>query len=246
MLRLQPECRAIDEFSEREVFRALEHHVRPGDTVLDVGANVGVYTMLLARWIAPSGRVHAFEPAPDAFRLLTDHLALNGLSHAAVVTRAAVGDDIGRVQFRTVGAGGLGHTVAVPLHHATVGSDIIEVAATTIDAYCAEHDLRPDLIKVDVEGAEMNVLRGAARTLIEHRPIVVVEVHPDALRSRGVTEATFCEFLASVEYSFSALEHQQRPIDELGHLLLEPLGPRMCRSGRVETDKIARKGATEH
>jgi FkbM family methyltransferase len=161
-----------------EEYRAFKSDIAAGDTVLDVGANLGAYTVLFGQWVGPGGRVFAFEPAPESRRGLERHVALNGLHDRVVVRPEAVAEGEGIVRFRAVGPQGDNRIIRE--QSATDAADRIDVSTTSIDAFCRGRNLRPRFIKVDVEGAELEVLRGARATIAAAGPSLdlYVEVHP--------------------------------------------------------------------
>lgn len=145
---------ALKRFEDEEV-RALTAHVRPDDLVVDVGANQGVYTVLLAK-ACPRGRVIAFEPLPSNRGLIARNLELNGITNAE--TRPEVlSDRPGTVAFSVAadsGFSGLRGTGRKP------EETVLQVSATTLDEAFGGKSRAPDVIKIDVEGAELAVLRG--------------------------------------------------------------------------------------
>jgi FkbM family methyltransferase len=176
--------RVIDEEGsyEPEVLRALGVLVRPGETCADVGAHRGVITRQLARLVGPTGRVIAFEAHPDNARELERALAAEDLDNRVRVENLAVTD---------------GSRTPVPLHAGRrrasaewniVGADLegrptppeLEVPATSLDAYFESDRGAVDLVKIDVEGAEGDVLAGMRRLLREGRPELVLEFHNEA------------------------------------------------------------------
>jgi FkbM family methyltransferase len=170
-------------------YAAFRDAVKPGAIALDVGANVGAYSLLLAQWAGPSGAVYAFEPAPEAFDGLSRHVAMNGLDATVHAVHAAVGDAVSDARFvvsRTAGEGRLAAT-------AEEGARAITVPVTTIDDFCARERVAPDFIKIDVEGHETAVLRGARETLgrCRGKAAVFVEVHPTIWPRIGTTRAEF-------------------------------------------------------
>lgn len=198
---------------EAEYAQAVLDRVRPGDRVLDIGAHLGLFTLLFADRVGPAGRVVACEPNPRSRALLEATLRLNDLPQADVVP-VAVTDAVGAVTFSLAadesalasgdGAPGPGDD-----------AERIEVAATTVDALAEERDLRPDVLKVDVEGFEPRVLDGAERTLPGVR-MICMEVHPrkmaqgtgvgvDALLAR-LAEAGFHE-----TYRYEPPKHRRDP-----------------------------------
>ncbi len=160
------------EFAESEN-ELMTEIVKPGDTVVNVGANIGTVTVPLAKRIQPSGTIYAFEPQRVIFQHLCANVALNGLAN---------------VQARLAGVGASAAIATIPRMNVAAAinfggvtlagnSDGEEVFVTTID------DLRLnrcDLIKIDVEGMEADVLRGAARTISELRPAIYFEAKQSA------------------------------------------------------------------
>jgi FkbM family methyltransferase len=174
---------------ELAAFRAA---LRPGDHALDVGANVGPYTLLFARCVGPSGRVLALEPAPEAFDGLTRHVALNGFADRVTPLNVAASDRAGTARLAVDGFQGTNHLVgggSTESDRTTDGAASIEVRTVTVDELCERERIRPALLKVDVEGAEMAVLRGAAETIrrMGERLSLFVEMHPAAWRDAGVS-----------------------------------------------------------
>lgn len=161
--------------------------IAPGDSVYDVGANVGLYTLLASLKTGPSGRVYAFEPVARNLHYLRRHVALNQLQNCCIV-EAAVSNTEGTQRFS---AAAREHCMG---HLSPEGE--LEVSSITLDGcICGEKDLRPpNVIKIDVEGAELLVLQGASRALTEYHPCLFVEVHG------GQRHVDCREFLAAKGY----------------------------------------------
>jgi FkbM family methyltransferase len=181
---------------ELEAFRAA---VRPGDVVIEAGANVGAYTVAFGKWVGPAGRVVAFEPDPAACAGLRCHVALNDLESIVTVVPAAMTDGAQpTVKFATFGTSGISR---VADGGAAGSAAVRDVAAVSLDGYCAANGLAPALVKVDVEGAELGVLRGGRRVLAASAAPpaqLFVEMHPALWPALGVTAAditTECERL---------------------------------------------------
>jgi FkbM family methyltransferase len=164
---------------DTEIIQRLSGFLEPGSVVLDVGANVGFYTVPLARRLsALGGHLYAFEPIPSNFRRLQDVIQLNGLSEAASALCFALGDRSGEVGFwlDDRDPAGTGNAVLVQgavrqLHKANVTARMVR-----LDDFAAEHAIdRCHLIKVDVEGAEVLILRGAEEFIRRTRPVIYGE-----------------------------------------------------------------------
>jgi FkbM family methyltransferase len=186
--------------TEYAAFRAA---VRPGAVALDVGANVGAYALLLAQWAGPSGVVYAFEPAPDAFDGLRRHLVMNRVETTVTAVRAAVGDAPSHAPFVIGGAAGHGRLAAA----LDGGEQTVAVPVTTIDEFCAREGVVPDFIKIDVEGSETAVLRGARDTLARcrARAAVFVEVHPSIWPHIGTDRAALEDELSVQQLTLAPL-----------------------------------------
>jgi FkbM family methyltransferase len=160
---------------EASVLRAIQHFVSRGNYCIDVGANVGAVSLALARWVGPSGRVLAIEPGPPYVARLRRNLKANPhLADRVCILPTGLSDAEGTLLWRPD-----------PLHpfnaglsqvHSTAVPGELPVAVTTLDAAVARQGWeRVDFIKIDVEGMEWEVLRGARRTLTSLRPVVLFE-----------------------------------------------------------------------
>ena len=165
-------------------YRAFKADVSPGDVTLDVGANLGAYSLLFAQWVGATGHVYAFEPAPEARRGLERHVRLNRCEDRVTISADAISAARGVVRFRASGPHGDNHIVTTDVPDA---GDRIQVRTTSIDEFCSTHHLGPALIKIDVEGAELDVLKGARQTIAARGDAlhVYVEMHPRAWPSFG-------------------------------------------------------------
>lgn len=167
---------------EAETAAWVQASVHAGDTFLDVGANAGYFTLIGALKASPVGRVVAFEPLPVNVQVLEDQVRLNNLQNVTVVGMA-VSDVIGDAVFTQEATNANSHLSAVPMGHAAAKPlHAITVQTTTLDAFVESRGLKPAAIKIDVEGAEMLVLRGAARTLERLRPLCLVSTHSVPLK----------------------------------------------------------------
>ena len=157
--------------------RLMVRHVAPGSVAYDVGANIGIHTLLLSRLVGSTGRVYAFEPVPALFGRLCENVRLNPSLAAATPVQLALDDHSGSAAFYTGHHAGAGHLAA----SGPQTGDRIEVSTSMLDEFVyREHHAPPNFMKIDVEGAEGNVLAGAEQVLRNARPIVMVDLHsPD-------------------------------------------------------------------
>lgn len=183
--------------AETKVQEALAAHLKPDGCFFDVGAHIGVYSLVASRLVGPKGRVVAFEPDPLNAQLIREHAARNGLSNITMA-QMAVWRSEGEVRFRR---GGGQRTRKSSRRGAVVDSglaigsgEIISVQAVSLDRF-AGGNYSPEVIKIDVEGAEYEVLRGATGLLATAKPTLICEVHT------AEAAAFIKEFLAARDYS---------------------------------------------
>jgi FkbM family methyltransferase len=153
---ISPKLRGIPEEYERDVWRALMSELKADDIFVDVGAFVGWYMIAVARRLQKAGRVVAFEPDNRSYSLLEEHVRLNGLQGHIELHHAAVSDQSGRSYFL---ADGSSEARLV----SSVGTNTVMADVVTIDRIFAGK--RIDILKIDVEGHEEKVLRGADKIL---------------------------------------------------------------------------------
>lgn len=174
---------------EPETVRCHQRIVRPGDTVLDIGANVGAHTLLLAQEVGPTGRVVAIEPTDYAVTKLRKNAALNPPLNARIhALQLMLGDtDDPRAPLPALYSSWPLKEEA-GLHHLHQGRLMSTAGAhaRTLDSVVAELGLtRVDCIKLDIDGAECAMLRGARRVLTQLRPTIIMELAPYVLEERG-------------------------------------------------------------
>src|SRR5579862_360717 len=203
-VRLHPRLFGIvkPEIYETQLAQFFVSLVRPGALVLDLGAHVGLHSLLLSRLVGSNGRVVAVEPSPANVWLLKRHLAWNRCRNVEV-TNAAVGSCEDQVRFSFWPDPTSGHAFENSLAGADRG-EITKVRMTTIDRICA--GCNPDLIKMDIEGAELLALRGAQETLARAAPLLVVSLHPEAMQALSTTPVELVAFLASFGYEGCRLD----------------------------------------
>lgn len=197
--------RVVGYGAEREAWERFLALLRPADTVFDVGSSLGLYAVAAAR-LCPAGAVYAFEPDPATRARLEANAALNGLANLRAVAWAA-GDRAATMTLYSDGADGFAPSLAA---HAGPGAPRGEVPVPVrpLDAAVAAGELpAPDVLKVDVEGAEALVLRGAARLLgggLGPPPrAVFIEIHPAMLAALGDDEAGLRGALAAAGYALA-------------------------------------------
>lgn len=181
----------LEDGSDDGFWRVIRHYVRPGDVCFDVGANIGVTSLLLAQ-LEADPEVHAFEPGPRLFEVLRRNLAANGARRVTPV-QAAVGSETGRARFLEASAFG---------HLSAGGRDEVEVV--TLAGYMAARGIgKLDFCKLDIEGSEWRVLRHALPVFERDRTIVFFEFNSWCQMAYGETNPK--EFIDWICATFPAV-----------------------------------------
>lgn len=151
---------------EPQVTALLAGSLKPGDVYLDVGSYIGGYALLASKLVGSAGRVYAFEPDPTGREVLMSNLRANDAANVEVVASAVAGH-VGTVAFE-----GDGTTVS------KITGPSGDTPCTTLDAFCAERQISPSVVKVDIEGGEaLALLPAACRRTLSTARVVVVEIH---------------------------------------------------------------------
>ncbi len=180
-------------------FAFLDRFLRPGMTVLDAGANEGVYTIFAAKRVGSEGSVWAFEPSHREVSRLERNLDLNKLS--ARVFPVALADSAGEAELAIAAYGHEGlNTLGAFVHDIEAGRKERVQVARLDDVVNQNPPAGLDMIKIDVEGAELRLLKGATATLQRYRPIVLLEVSDAALRQQGSSREELLDYLRAHGY----------------------------------------------
>jgi FkbM family methyltransferase len=203
---------------EPELRRVCKTILQPGAVVLDIGANVGWHTLLMARLVGDGGRVLAAEPNPSVRTRLRENLDLNRFRHVEVVPYA-IADAEGTPEFYGPAAddpqSGNGYVVGTK---AQEGGAMIHVEARRLDTIVSAARLdRIDLIKIDVEGFEWPVLQGGVDSVAKFRPHIIFEYNAEYAGRGGGSPELFQDFFNRYNYRLFALEREWARAIALGN-----------------------------
>jgi len=153
---------------------ALTDYLKPGDIFYDIGANIGFFTTLAAHLVGNSGQVYGFEPVPENVQRIRHNLQLNNFSNTTVIeTAVSVHTGKGRLLLARHSGGAMVASAGTPVDF----KGAMNVNFTSIDDLLAQKKIKPPtLVKVDVEGAEIDVFKGMKQTIIKYKPIIIYEV----------------------------------------------------------------------
>jgi FkbM family methyltransferase len=160
---------------EPTVWRVLQSHLRPGAVFYDVGAHIGLFSLIAARNLGVQGSVFVFEPDPSNIRRIEEHASRNRLDALGIIPKAAWLTD-GRMKFQRACFQSSMNRGAIAEDNLAARESTIEVETVTLDSFGREHPL-PSIIKIDVEGSEAAVLRGSEGIFRSAKPVVICEIH---------------------------------------------------------------------
>ncbi|MDR7130458.1 FkbM family methyltransferase [Algoriphagus sp. 4150] len=195
----------------------LEKFLKKGDTFIDVGANQGEYSLWAARKVGIDGRVVAFEPMQQLFDQLTENIRLNEAFHKSIIpVKLGLSDKKGEVILYSSADSNEGTNTIYNTEKFSIESGKIQL--DTLDEQLKSLEItNVNFLKIDVEGAELQVLKGALNTLKKHRPIILLEINKDACIAGGYLPEDILALLKPFNYSFSkiGLRGSLSKVDEL-------------------------------
>jgi FkbM family methyltransferase len=178
---------------EPETFRFFHENLKPGQTVLDIGAHIGLFAVVTAKLVGETGHVFSFEPTPFTRGVLEQVVELNGVADIVEVRSEAVSSERGTTVFYDTG-----DTIsnANSLVRTERSKTEIPITLTSVDEFVEEKGIKVDCLKIDVEGVELDVLRGARKTFLEDRPVVRLGLHPPFITQNGQSLDEIWDILA--------------------------------------------------
>lgn len=191
-MRLHPDFATQNwETVEYDSYQSFAALLRPGNVVFDVGAHIGTYTLIALQKVGDNGRIVAYEPHAFTRKYLKQHLDWNGGLERTTVRGLCCGVSEGMADFYCRPDQAEGINSLIP----TEGFEKKTVPVSTIDREVEVLRMIPTLIKIDVEGAEWDVLKGATQTIAKYHPIIFLSLHPVALSKLGFSYYQVLEWL---------------------------------------------------
>ncbi len=216
----------LDGSYEPALLETARNLARPDRDVIDVGANVGFYSVALTPLLDRRRRIIAIEPNADVADILRRNLERNGMAdRVSVLELAAASDSAGRTLRHIIGKSEFS-TIGRLTHPAALGDiTTASIETTTLDQVAKQYGLEPGFIKIDVEGAEDSVLAGAVEVMGRYSPIILCELSDRLLRPNGSSFREVIEFMA--RHSYRAVDplkqtHSSMPTD-FGEVLFLPV-----------------------
>ncbi|MEI7473045.1 MAG: FkbM family methyltransferase [Chitinophagaceae bacterium] len=183
-------------------FKFTKEKLRPNDVVLDVGAHIGLFSCIAAKSVGTNGLVYAFEPTPATYALLTKTIEINKLENNIKPFDLAMGLKEGTTTFYISDLTGDNSNSLVNYVDSRGPLRGIDIKVMSIDAFVNKYKLsKVNFIKIDVEGAEYDTLKGAEITLKSLRPYCILAIHPAGIKSKGDSMEIIYDFLVQCNYS---------------------------------------------
>jgi FkbM family methyltransferase len=180
----------------------INNYLSPGMTVIDIGAHIGLLSIIMAQKVKPAGKVYSFEPTPSTFKLLQKTIAINDFTEIVKPNKMAVAEKKGKTFF---------YITDIEAHNSNSLSNNkrdygnehrIDVDLTSIDEFVTDNKLsKIDFLKIDAEGAEYSVLKGCEATLRRDKPKIILALHPASIINFGNSLEQIWDYLQSFGYT---------------------------------------------
>lgn len=198
---------------EPESTRQLKEELRPGMNILEIGANIGYYSLIEVKIIGETGHIIAFEPSEENIKTLRLNVALNNFQSNIETHQMAVGSENGQAKFYCTNKGNTSSLYNRETEGSIVTTDVIMVDVVSIDSFFKNRRDRIDLFRMDVEGYEYEIIKGMQNFLSSEigPQKCFIEIHSRLLNENGYTTREFINFLESFNYKIKTARYRGKP-----------------------------------
>ncbi len=202
----------LDKSYEPEIISLVKKNLVRDKDVINIGANVGIFTIFLADLINNDRKVLAVEPTPVAFGYLVNNIKRNNLNSKVVLYNGICSDSAGEYNLNTIRGKEEYSSIGESTYMTNIDENIvkIDVEGETVNNLVSNFNLNPGMILIDVEGAEMKVLNGASEILEKYKPIIISELNDGLLIKQGSSSAEVIDFLLKFDYDIKDTESNQQ------------------------------------
>jgi FkbM family methyltransferase len=206
----------VDEWIQQHIFffgvydvagiSFIKQQLKPGDVFLDIGANIGTYSLSASARLSKKhgGRVYAFEPVPRIFEKLKQNIALNGVENI-MLNQLAVYSEPSTLELYVSSEENIG--MSSIFHHDTESGEVAKVEAIRMDDFIEENQVeKVDLVKIDIEGAELFALKGMTRTIEKFKPVFLIEISASVLGEQSKLGDEVVAFMKTFGYAPYTIE----------------------------------------
>jgi len=185
--------------------------IKEGNVVIDVGANIGYYTLIFAKLVGEEGKVFAFEPAPENFALLKKNVEINGYKNVVLIQKA-VSNKTGRIRLYLSEVEGTTHKI----YDSHDGRKSIEIEAISLDDYFEDYNGEINFIKIDAEGSEASVFQGMQNLLEKNKGVkITTEFFPSALKESGIEPGEYLDLLLKYGFKLYDINERRKRVEPL-------------------------------
>ena len=211
----------IDEWIQQQIYffgswdepgtNFIKNHLKKEDIFIDIGANIGSYSLIASELVGEGGSVHAFEPIAGVYERLLFNIELNNLKNI-VVNKKAIYEKSGTLNFYVSANENLG--MSSIFHHDTESGKTETVEGISLDEYIFSTGInRVDMIKIDIEGAELFALKGMIKVLSVFKPLILMEVSDELSLKSHVKSMDIIDFMKGLNYTMNGLSVEGFPVD---------------------------------
>ncbi len=203
-------------FHEKTETELVKNEIKFGDVVIDIGANIGYYTLLFAKLVGPTGHVFAFEPDLNNFKLLTKNIFENGFTNVTLIQKA-ISNENDIKDFYLTNSGTTAHRLSKPHNN----NNSVKIETTTLDEFLKNFNKNVNFIKIDIHGAEGKAIKGMLSTIKKTPSIKILqEWWPDAIKDYDMEPEEHLNILTTLGFTFYEIDDvngkiMESSIDEL-------------------------------
>jgi FkbM family methyltransferase len=184
---------------EKENYDLVKKHVKPGIDIIDVGAHLGVFSVICSKLVEGKGKIVCLEPTPGTYSVLRQTLKMNHCLNVQAL-QAAVSENNGKAIFYVGSIAGC-NSNSLLKNSSDKEQATYEVEVYTIDHITSVNALKPSLIKIDVEGSELDALRGGKNTFEKYGPVLILSLHPEFIKVKKDSLEAIWDLLENCKYS---------------------------------------------
>jgi FkbM family methyltransferase len=196
---------------EEEKTWFIKKHCRPGSTAIDIGAHIGIFSFFLAKQVGKKGRVYSFEPSPFTFGVLQQTVKYNGLQDIIEPRMQVVSNSHGNIPFFLSNSSDISNANSINMKNIPDGNaKRIMIPAIMLDDFLNDAAFSHlSFVKIDAEGAEFEILKGATALIKKYRPYMTLEIHPNTFEDPVKTQGEMFDLISSLDYK---MQRNDKPI----------------------------------